>query len=109
MSTRRVRGSRVGESRRKHFWLITVDPDSGKPFLIYGGSTEDEARQRGIDVLGGIDFEIRTLPTRHLATASSMIRGERLDGSRSLHEASRIQGHERSIKRLLKKRRTRDD
>ena len=98
----------MAESRRKYYWLVTSDPDTGKPYLIFGGNTEEEARQRGLDLLSGIDFEIRGLPTRNLATASSMIRGKRLDDTHSLHKASEKLGHDRSLRRLREriKRRT---
>lgn len=88
------------ESRRRYYWLICQDPDTGRPFLIAGGNTESEARERGLDMLGGIDFEIRALPTRNLASASSMVRGKRLEDTHSLHKAGERQGHERSLHRL---------
>jgi len=90
---------------RQYFWLVTTDPETGKPYLIYGGSNEEEARQKGLEILPGIDFEIKMFRTRHLATASSMLRGQRLNGSRSLRDASQPQGHNKSIKRLLRHRR----
>lgn len=80
------------------------DPDSGKPFLIAGGNTEEEARQKGLDMLSGIDFEIRPLPTRNLSTASAMIRGKRLEDTHSLKQASERLGHERSLRRLKRRR-----
>ena len=91
------------ESRRRYYWLVTADPDTGKPYLIFGGNTEEEARQKGLDMLGGIDFEIRGLPTRNLQAASSMVRGQRLDDTHSLHKASERLGHNRSINRFLRK------
>lgn len=91
------------ESRRKYYWLLTSDPDSGKPYLIFGGSTEAEAREKGLDVLGGINFEIRDLPTRNLSAASAMVRGKRLEDTHSLHRASERLGHTRSVKRFLRR------
>lgn len=91
------------ESRRRYYWLLCQDPDTGKPFLIAGGDTESEAREHGLDMLGGIDFEIRALPTRNLASASSMVRGKRLEDTRSLHKAGERQGHEKSLRRLRQK------
>ena len=92
------------EGRRKYYWLMCKDPDTGKPFLIAGGNTEEEARQKGLDMLGGIDFEIRALPTRNLSTASAMIRGKRLEDTHSLKKASERLGHERSLRRLQRRR-----
>ena len=90
---------------RTYYWLVTTNPDTGKPYLIYGGETEAEARQQGLDMLGGIDFEIKPLRTRNLQTASSMIRGKRLESTHSLSKASERIGHNRSLERLVKRRR----
>lgn len=93
------------ESRRKYYWLVCQDTDTKKVFLIAGGNTEEEAREKGLEILGGIDFEIRGLPTRNLQTASSMVRGKRLEDTHSLHKAKERLGHSRSINRLKRKRR----
>ena len=91
------------ESKRKYFWLVTSAPDTGKPYLIFGGDTEEQARQQGLDLLNGIDFEIRSLPTRSLPMASALIRGKRLDETHSLKRASERLGHNRSIARLRRR------
>ena len=93
------------ESRRKYYWLICQDPDTEKVFLIAGGSTEEEARSKGLEMLSGIDFEIRGLPTRNLQTASSMVRGKRLEDTQLLSKAKERLGHNRSLDRLKRKRR----
>jgi hypothetical protein len=86
------------------YWLLCRDPDTGKPFLIAGGDTEDAARSKGLECLGGIDFEVRRLPTRNLARASSMIRGVRLEETHSLKKASQKLGHTKSVRRMLERR-----
>ena len=91
------------ESRRKFYWLVASDTDTGKPYLIWGGDTEEEARQTGCEMLNGIDFEIRPLPTRSLPAASSMVKGKRLVDTRSLHKASERLGHNRSLHRLTRR------
>ena len=63
---------------RQYYWIVAHD-DTGKPYLIYGGVSEESARDKGIEMLSGIDFEIRKLPTRSLARASSLLKGNRLD------------------------------
>lgn len=97
--------SRRKESRRKYYWLVCQDPETNQPYLIFGGNTEDEARQKGLDVLVGLNFEIRPLATRNLQMASSMVRGKRLDETKSLTEAKKRLGHDRSIKRMRRRRR----
>lgn len=86
-----------------YYWLICKDPDTGKIFLISGGKTEDEARQKGLETLSGIDFEIRALPTTDTATASQMVRGKRLEDTQSLSKARRRIGHQRSLNRFLRR------
>lgn len=88
---------------RYHFWLITQDEDK-RPYLIYGcpaSKGEDEARTHGLEILGGMDFEIRKLPTRSIQKASSIIRGSRLEKTHSLKEAKKRIGHNKSIKKLM--------
>lgn len=99
----RVRTTGTGDSRRHHYWLVTRD-ENGKPYLIYGGPTEEEARSKGLEVLGGMDFDIKRLPTRNLQAASSMIRGTRLEQTHSLKQASERIGHSRSLRRLKRKK-----
>lgn len=91
--------------RRDYWWIITRDPETKQPFLIAGGDTEDEARHKGLETLGGIDFEVRALPTRNLARASSMIKGRRLEKTHSLRKASQRLGHDKSVRRMQRRRR----
>lgn len=94
--------------RERYYWIICKDPDPPyKPFLIAGGATEMEARQKGLETLGGIDFEVRDLPTTNLSRASSIIRGKRLDDTHSLRQAKQKLGHERSLQRLKRRRASR--
>jgi hypothetical protein len=91
----------------RYYWIICKDPDTNKPYLIAGGDTEMSARQKGLESLSGIDFEVRELPTRDLSRASSMIRGKRLEDTRSLRAAKERLGHDRSLKRAVRKRQRR--
>lgn len=84
--------------------MICRDPDTGKIFLIAGGNTEEEARQKGLEMLGGIDFEIKSLPTTNLQAASSMVRGKRLEDTHSLSRARQRIGHDKSLDRLKRRR-----
>ena len=62
-----------------------------------------DTREGVIKVLNGIDFEIRGLPTRNQQTASSMVRGKRLDDTHSLRKASERLGHDRSLSRFFRR------
>lgn len=88
-------------SRRQYYWIVAQD--EGKPYLILGGNSEEEARIKGLEMLGGLDFQIRQFPTMDRNHASSLLRGKRLEGSHSLHEASRRIGHEKSVRRLRRR------
>lgn len=86
-------------SRRKYYWIRATEPGTGKPYLIFGGVTEEQARQKGLEELGGLDFQIVPLPTRNLSAASAFVRGKRLEETHSLRRASQRIGHNRSLRR----------
>lgn len=83
----------------RHYWWIVTKDEGGKPYLLTGGRTEDEAKQKGMEMLGGLDFEVKRLPTTDLRKASSLLKGDRLEHTRDLHRASERLGHERSMAR----------
>ena len=86
------------------YWL-TAKSEEGKPYLIFGSAvSEDEARQKGMEMLGGLDFQIHALRTRNLQRASSMLKGNRLEKTKSLKKAAEHLGHDRSITRDRKRR-----
>lgn len=89
--------------KRYYYWIATHD-EAGKPYLIFGSEhSEDEARQKALEMLGGLDFEIKRYPTKDLATASAFLRGKRLEGSHSLKEANKRIGHTKSLRRIKRK------
>ena len=91
---------------RSYFWLVARD-EQGKPYLISAAmcKTEAEARQRGLEMLQGLDFKIRRFPTVNLQQASAYMRGKRLASGQGLSRSTQRQGHERSLKRRQNKRR----
>ena len=94
--------------RSYHFWIVSRDPDTGKPYLIYGCSDregESACREKGIEMLGGLDFNIVRYPTRNLAEASAFHRGKRLEKGEGLRASTQRLGHEKSIARRLERRR----
>ena len=94
---------------RYHFWIVAKDPETGRPYLVYGSSrSSEECRQKGLELLGNIDFEIKRYPTRDLNTASAFLRGKRLEQSGSLGVAGKRIGHTRSLRRLKRKQRIPD-
>ena len=87
-----------------YYWISARD-ETGKRYLIFGSDKdEDSARQKGLEMLGGVDFEIKRFPTRDLSRASSMMKGKRLEETHSLRDASKRLGHSKSVKRLRRKR-----
>ena len=94
------------ESRKMYYWIIARD-DDGKPYLVYGGTSEDSARTKALEMLPGVDFKILPYPTHNLARASSMTKGHRLEETHSLSKATKRMGHDKSIDRLRQKRQAR--
>jgi len=90
-----------------HFWIETVDTENNdKPYLLYACPAregENAARQRGMELLGGLDFQIKKYPTRDINTASAMLRGKRQEQTQSLGESGRRIGHSKSLKRLRRR------
>ena len=93
------------DSRRKYYWILCKDPETQKSMLIKGDFDESIARQKAFELLSGIEFEIRGLYTTNMASASQMIRGKRLEDTHDLHTAKQKLGHERSVRRMMRKRR----
>lgn len=98
----RVHVKEKGAMRRNYYWLVCRD-EQGKSYLVFGGDDESEARQKGLEMLGGIDFEIKRYPTRDKDTASAYYRGVRLEQGEGLSKARQRIGHEKSIKRLRRR------
>ena len=76
---------------RDYYWLVANL--EGNTYLVYGGVTEEEARQKGFDTLSGVNFEIRKFPTRDQSSASSMLKGHTLNETRSLKKATKRLRH----------------
>lgn len=91
----------AGEHKRQYWWIVAHDPETGKPYLVFGSDkSEEDARQKGLEMLAGIDFDIKRYPTRDLGTASAYLRGKRLERTHSLRESSKRIGHTKSLRRL---------
>ena len=90
---------------RDYYWIVTRD-ERGKPYLISAAmcKTESEVRQRGMEMLGGLDFEIKKYPTRDIDAASAYHRGKRLARGDGLRKSTQRLGHNRSLRRMLKRR-----
>lgn len=88
-----------------YYWIVTQD--QGRPYLIFGGADEEEARRKGLELLGGLDFRLVRYRTSQLSQASAFYRGERLENGLGIRESSRRQGHEKSVNRLREARRRR--
>jgi len=93
-----------GDKRNWYYWIVTRDPESNKPYLLPGGKTEQEAQQKGLEQLSGEDFELRRFPTTNMATASAMLKGKRLEKTKSIHKATERLGHSKSLRRSQRKR-----
>lgn len=90
------------ESRRRYYW-VTYQYSGGKSGLFGPFSTEDEAREVGLNN-GLIDFDIKLFPTKDQARASQLVKGKRLNDGEGIEKASERLGHERSLRRWQKLR-----
>lgn len=100
-------GEALTRMREYHYWISAIEPETGKPYLLYGCPAregEEKARQRGMELLGGLDFQIKRYPTRDINMASSYLRGKRQEQTQSLKESSRRIGHNKSLRRLRRRR-----
>jgi len=89
---------------KKNYWWIIARDSEGKFYLIFGSEhSEDDARQKGLDMLPMSDFEVRRYPTRNKAEASAYFRGKRLEAGEGLDRAKQRVGHEKSIARLRRR------
>ena len=83
---------------RYYWWGVSQDPETHKPYLVFlSDKGEEDALERGRELLAGINFEVKKLKTRSLSAASSAIRGGRLESTHSLKEAGQRIGHTKSI------------
>ena len=76
-----------------------MDRETLKPFLVFGSErSSDDARTKGMEMLSGqnIDWEVRMIPTRDIASASRNLKGSKLSQSHDFRG---------SIQRLKHKRR----
>ena len=79
---------------RSYWWL--TGKNEGKRFLIFGSdSSEDDARQHGLELLGGIDFAIKRLTTKNISQASRMLKGNILEQTSDLGTATKRLKHKR--------------
>lgn len=85
--------------RHYYYWIVAIRPDA-QPVLIFGGDDENAARMKGLEMLSGVDFDIKRFPTRDRGTASAMLRGKRLEGGAGLDRSMERQLHERGLARL---------
>lgn len=77
--------------RQEHYWIY-IPEHQGRPLLIYGGTTEEEARGRGFQECDCF-FEVVMLPTKDRNRASSLMKGRLLHQSGDLDSSLRRLGH----------------
>lgn len=90
--------------RKQYYWIVARDPDTNKPYLIFGSDRDEaSARQKGLEMLGGLDFEIKCYPTKDLGSASAYFRGKRLEHGAGLKASTQRIGHDRSLRQRQKR------
>jgi hypothetical protein len=66
----------INPFRKEYYWIYTKY--EGRNVLIFGGSSEKEARDIGWKKLSGMMFEVKKLPTKNMDSAMAMLRGDQL-------------------------------
>lgn len=93
--------------RQYHYWIVAVEPTTGKNILIYGCPDRDGesgARSKGMEMLGSLDFDIKRYPTSRLQEASAIWRGKRLQRGDGLSASTQRQAHEKTVSRWRQRR-----
>jgi len=81
------------------YWIVARD-ENGKRYLLSGGRTEDEARQRGMEMLSqGEEWEIKRLHTQNLERASHELKFGVAERSRNISKAGERWGHDKTLRR----------
>jgi len=68
------------------FWYIVVLVE-GHDYLLPGGETEQQAREKACRVLHGESYEIRAYKTRDLTEATRQYKHERLMKTKDIRQA----------------------
>lgn len=69
---------------KTYYWIVTTV--SGKTVIIYGGETEEEANQRGLEKVGGY-FEVVPMQTRNRHEASARLKGKKLERTGDIEDS----------------------
>ena len=89
----------IGRRRNWYYWIVTRDPETGKPYILPGGETDQKGNQHAQELLGTVDYELRRLPTTDANEASRLIKGRRLEKTHNLHKSVEKLGRKRSFVR----------
>ncbi len=90
---------------RPCWWLVAVD--HGETTLVFGSDISmEQARQHGLEILPGVDFNVKKLPTRNLARASSLLKGSILEETHSFKDATKKLRHQTPSERMSKSSKT---
>jgi hypothetical protein len=93
----------MDRGRKQYYWIVANDPESGKQYIILGGNNEEQSRMRGLELFPSLDFDIKRLPTRDVDTASRILKGQKLEKTHSLTNATKRVGRTKSINRMRHK------
>ena len=85
---------------KRMYWWICARDETGKRYLIFGSDRDEtDARTKGLEILGGMDFTLKQFPTREISSASRMMKFGILDKSHDLKGSTQRMGHTKSIRR----------
>lgn len=79
--------------RGQPYWYIVIYGIDGHDYLISGGETEIEAREKAIQVLKGQPYELKSYNTTNIDEANRQFKHDRLMKSGDIHYAVRPVRH----------------
>ena len=75
-----------------YYWILAVEPTSGRPIVLGWYSSEAEANDIGFNKCGG-SFEVIPLQTRDVGLATKILKHRRFEQSEQLAEVLKRARH----------------
>ena len=75
-----------------YYWILAVEPITGRPVVLGPYSTESEANDVGFNKCGGT-FEVLPLKTRDVGLATKILKHRRFEQSEQLAEVLKRAKH----------------
>lgn len=78
--------------QQEYYWILAVEPKTGRPIVLGAYSSEDEANRVGFAKIDG-SFEVVKLKTRDSSRATKILKYRRFHQTAKLEEATKRAKH----------------